>query len=68
MITENDIKQVFFQCHHKDPNGCYADEVDILEFGKKIAAFVEAQLQKKDPGEPGPKGSAVECVEADHRP
>ena len=49
MISEDDIKQVFFLCHHKDPKGFYADGVDIIEFGKKIAALVEADMLKKDP-------------------
>lgn len=49
MISEEDIKQIFFHCHHKDPNGFYANDVDIMEFGKKIAAFVEHELRKKDP-------------------
>ena len=53
MISEDDIKQVFFRCHHKDPKGFYADGVDIIEFGQKLAALIEAKLSKKNPGEPG---------------
>lgn len=46
MITAEDIKQVYFYCDHKDPNGFYADGVDIIEFGKKVAAFTEVQAKK----------------------
>lgn len=43
MLDPKDIKQVFFHCTHKDSQGFYADEVDIIEFGQKIAAFALAQ-------------------------
>lgn len=43
MLNEEDIKQVFFYCDNRDPNGFYADDVDLLEFGQKIAAFALAQ-------------------------
>ena len=43
MLNPEDIKQVFFHCHHKDINGYYANDVDIMEFGQKIAAFALAQ-------------------------
>ena len=46
MITDADIKQIFFYCDHRDPNGSYANDVDILEFGKKIAAFAEVEGKK----------------------
>ena len=42
-LNPEDIKQVFFYCDNKDPNGYYANDVDILEFGQKIAAFALAQ-------------------------
>lgn len=42
-LSLDDIKQVFFHCHHKDPDGFYADEVDIIEFGRKMVAFDRAQ-------------------------
>lgn len=43
MIDKEDIKQVFFYCDNKDPDGFYANDVDILEFGQKMAAFALAQ-------------------------
>lgn len=42
-LSLEDIKQVFFHCNHTDPHGHYANEVDVLEFGQKIAAFALAQ-------------------------
>lgn len=38
MLSNEEIKQIFFYCDNKDPNGSYADNVDIFEFGKKVAA------------------------------
>jgi hypothetical protein len=43
MLDPKDIKQVFFYCDNKDPEGFYANDVDILEFGQKVAAFALAQ-------------------------
>jgi hypothetical protein len=50
MLSPEDIKQIFFRCSHKDPQGFYADEVDIIEFAKKIEAFVIEQQKKTPPG------------------
>ena len=54
MISDEDIKQIFFYCDHRDPNGSYADGVDILEFGKKLSAFVAAQAAREE---------RVKCIE-----
>lgn len=43
MLNNDDIKQVFLYCDNRDPNGFYANDVDIIEFGQKIAAFALAQ-------------------------
>jgi len=45
MISNDDIRQIFFYCEHKSRDGVYADNVDILEFGRKIAevAFLKGQ-------------------------
>jgi hypothetical protein len=51
MISPEDIKQVFFYCENTDPDGYYADGVDILEFGQKIAAFALSQKKPIDDGE-----------------
>lgn len=42
-MSPEEIKQAFFHCSHKNPEGFYADEVDIIEFGQKIEEFVLAQ-------------------------
>lgn len=42
-LDTDDIKQVFFYCENKDPDGFYANDVDILEFGQKMADFALAQ-------------------------
>lgn len=46
-----DIKQIFFHCNNKDPDGFYANDVDIFEFGQKIAAFALAQKKPMDDDE-----------------
>lgn len=48
MVSNEDIKQIFFYCDHKDPNGSYADGVDIFEFGQKVAAVVAIQAAKEE--------------------
>jgi hypothetical protein len=52
MLSDEDIKQLFMYCANDDEKGVYA-EVDILEFARKIEAFVLAQEAKKSPTEGG---------------
>ena len=40
MLNEEIIKQIYFYCDEKLPNAIYADEVDIIQFAEKIAAYV----------------------------
>ena len=47
-MTNEEIKQVFFHCDHRDPNGFYANDVDVMEFGQKIAAYALAQRKPMD--------------------
>ena len=49
MLSPEDIKQIFFYCNNKDPEGFYADGVDIIEFAKKIEAFVLEEQKKTLP-------------------
>jgi hypothetical protein len=42
-MSPADLKQIFFHCHHKDINGFYANDVDIIEYGQKVAAYALAQ-------------------------
>ena len=51
LLTKDDIKMIYMACHMKDPNGLYADEVDINEFADKIAQVViirAAQAERKE--------------------
>jgi hypothetical protein len=42
-MNEQDIKQILFTCKSQDPdaevdpNGVYCDNLDVIEFGNKIA-------------------------------
>jgi len=36
MLTDAQIKAIFLECNNKNPEGLYADEVDLLEFGRKL--------------------------------
>jgi hypothetical protein len=47
-MTDDDIKQIFFYCDKHEPNAIIADEVDIIQFARRIEAFL-----KKSPDEPG---------------
>lgn len=38
MLTDVKIKELFLECNNKNPEGLYADDVDLLEFGRKIEA------------------------------
>lgn len=41
-MNDDLIREIFLYCDNKDPDGLYAEDVDILEFGRKIAqvAFI----------------------------
>jgi hypothetical protein len=47
-LSEEEIKQIFFYCDEKSPNAIYADEVDIIQFAHKIAAYVAPILSMKE--------------------
>jgi hypothetical protein len=36
MLTDAQIKTIFLECNNKNPDGLYADEVDLMEFGRKV--------------------------------
>jgi hypothetical protein len=40
-LTPHDIKMIFIECDNKDPNGLYADEVDLYEFADKLQQVIE---------------------------
>lgn len=51
MLTEDLIKNIFMNCTHKDPNGVYADEVDIMEFARKVDEVCSSRAVLKERGE-----------------
>jgi hypothetical protein len=48
MLTDDKIKKLFLECEHNDPDSLYADEVDVLEFGRRIASEVETQARRAE--------------------
>lgn len=48
MLSEEEIKQIFFYCDNKDPNGFYANDVDIIEFANKVAAVAIIDGARKE--------------------
>lgn len=48
MISDDLIKQVFFYCENNDPDGCYPDTLDIIEFGRKLAAVLTPQIRREE--------------------
>ena len=48
MLGEETIKQIYFYCDEKRHDAIYADEVDIIQFANKIAAFVEPIIAAKE--------------------
>jgi hypothetical protein len=49
-LTDADIKQIYFHCKNTDPQGLYHnndDELDVLEFGRKIAEYVELRAAQE---------------------
>jgi hypothetical protein len=53
MLSDDQIKQIFFYVKNEDPNGMYADEVDILEYARKIEAYVRIEAMREE---------RIECV------
>lgn len=47
-MTDDDIKQIFFYCDQHEPNAIIADDVDIIQFARKIEAFVKENLAKEE--------------------
>jgi hypothetical protein len=48
MLSEETIKQIYFYCDEKRPDAIYADDLDIVQFAHKIAAFVEPIIAAKE--------------------
>lgn len=47
-LSEETVKQIFFYCDQYEPNALIADEVDIVQFAHKIAAYIEPMIAAKE--------------------
>lgn len=48
MLTDNEIKQIFFYCDRHEPNAVVADDVDIIQFAHKIEAVVQIEAARRE--------------------
>jgi|GEM_PF-2359279 len=48
MLSEETVKQIFFQSDRPRENALIADEVDILQFAENIAAYVTVECNFKE--------------------
>lgn len=54
MLSEETVKQIFFQSDRPREDALIADEVDLLQFAENIAAYVAVECARKE---------HVRCVE-----
>lgn len=54
IVTNKDIKQAYMDCEMRDPEGLYADEVDLYELGR---AFERRMAMKYA------RAERAECIE-----
>lgn len=48
MLSTEQITQIFFYCENDDPDGMYADDVNIYEFANKLEQFLEVELSRRE--------------------
>lgn len=54
MLTEDDLKHILMDCKSQDPgqpidpNGLYTDNLDIVEFGRKVEEKVALDYARKE--------------------
>ena len=48
MLSNEEIKQIFFSCEMTDPESLYADDVDVYEFAKKVEAHIKDEFLQKE--------------------
>jgi hypothetical protein len=48
LLSEETVKQIFFYCDQHEKNALVADDVDIVQFAHKIAAYVEPMIAAKE--------------------
>ncbi len=46
-MSDDDIKKLFWSHNDKDPNGVYADEVNIMDFGRKVKAAARDEERQR---------------------
>ncbi|MBU3734845.1 MAG: hypothetical protein FGM60_04465 [Candidatus Planktophila sp.] len=47
-LSDELIKQIYFYCENNDKDGLFPDEVDILEFGKKLEAVLTPIIRRQE--------------------
>ena len=40
MLSNIEIKSIFLECENKNPDGMYADDVDVLEYARAVEKAV----------------------------
>ena len=40
MLSNIEIKSIFLECENKNPDGTYADDVDVLEYARAVEKAV----------------------------
>jgi hypothetical protein len=47
-VNEDIIKQVYFQCNNKMPDGVYVDELELIEYSEKLILVVGKDIAKAE--------------------
>ncbi len=48
MLTDMQIKAIFLECNNKNPDGLYANDVDLLEFGRKLEEMARQEATTEE--------------------
>ena len=48
MLTNEEIRKVFLDCENTHPDGLYATDIDIFEFGRKLIDVVAVKVQRAE--------------------
>lgn len=48
MLSEEEIKQVYFYCDEKLPNAIFANDLDIIQFANKIELYVTPTIAMRE--------------------
>lgn len=46
MLSNVEIKSIFLECENTNPDGMYADDVDIFEYGRAIEKAVREEERR----------------------